>query len=91
MSTAPTPDPNAPIPQSSWENAIAALEQVGIAAASPFIHSASGQATEGKVIGEVNLAVAALPLLVSLEQAIVAIFHHAKKAAAAPVTTTTTT
>jgi len=59
------------------QTALAQLEQVGQAAASPFIKSDAGKATEGRVLSEVNLGVAALPLLGSLFSAIAGLFHHA--------------
>lgn len=71
-----------PIPDLQQE--LATLSQVGQAAASPFIKSASGQATEQKVVSEVNLGIAALPLLGQLFTTIAGLFHHAHAAATAP-------
>lgn len=56
------------------------FSKVGQAAASPFIHSASGQATEQRVVSLVNLGIAALPLLGSLLQNIGGLIHHAHAA-----------
>lgn len=67
------------------QQSIQGIEQIGVAAASPFIKSPSGQATEQKVLAEVNLGVAALPLLASLFSAISGLFHHLHAQTSAPV------
>jgi hypothetical protein len=66
------------------QTAISGVEQVGAAAAAPFIHSDSGKATEQKVLAEVNLGIAALPLLGNLFTIIGGLFHHAHKVATQP-------
>lgn len=82
MSTNATPAPGSAIPD--IQTAVAGLEQVAVAGASPFIHSEKGKATEQKVVAEVNLGIAALPLLANLFQTIAGLFHHAHKQATAP-------
>ena len=73
-----------PINVPDLQNALAGVSQIGQAAASPFIKSAAGQATEQKVVAEVNLGMAALPLLAQLFSTISGLFHHAHAAATAP-------
>lgn len=76
MSTASTP-------LSPLQQELSAIEQVGVAAASPFIHSSTGQAAVQTAVGEVNLGIAVLPLLGQLFANISALFHHAHAASAA--------
>lgn len=73
------------------QTAIRGLEQIGGAAAAPFIKSEEGKATEQKVLGELNLAVAALPFFGNILQGFAqaahslgSLFHHAHKMMAPP-------
>lgn len=75
---------NTPTP---LQQAIGEIAQVGEIAAAPFIHSTAGQGTESKVVGEVNLGIAALPLLGDLFHLIGNLFHHTHKAVAAMTST----
>lgn len=61
------------------QQALKGIAEVGQAGASPFIKSESGKATEAKVAAEVNLGIAALPLLGNLFHALGNLFHHAHK------------
>jgi len=76
---------------SDVQQTLQAVEQVSVPVANEFIHSASGQATEEKVLGLTNVGIAALPVLASLFSNVIApafshlgsLFHHAHAAATA--------
>lgn len=63
---------------------LATLEQVGAAASAPFIKSESGQRTAQTVTAEVNLGIAALPLLAQLFTTLGSIIHHTHAMTTAP-------
>jgi hypothetical protein len=71
---------------SQLQQELTTFAQVGQAAASPFIKTQSGQATENAVLGEVQLGIAALPVLASLFSSISALFSHVHKTAVAKPT-----
>lgn len=65
---------------------LTAVEQIGLAGAAPFIHSATGQAQASTIAEEINLGIAALPALIDLFKSFAGLLSHVHVAATATST-----
>lgn len=79
MSTAP-----APTAASTFQQDLQAIEQVGLAAASPFVKSTAGQTKVATIASEVNLGIAALPVFIDLFQSFTGLLSHIHASGSTP-------
>jgi hypothetical protein len=73
----------APSPVSELQQDLQAVEQIGVDASSPFVKSAAGQAKVGTAVNEINLGIAALPVLIDLFKSFAGLLSHVHTAATA--------
>lgn len=73
----------APSPVSDLQNDLQAVEQLGVIASSPFVKTAAGQAKVGTAVSEINLGIAALPVLIDLIKSFAGLLSHVHTAAIA--------